>query len=96
MTLSLVDMYWVVLIDMYHSYFHYLIYNFKLGTMAEETKVKSKRPEARLDIKPDMGRNGRGNNQKLNQKLRNTTDKYFGRTTDKLVKRTKAIHGDIL
>ena len=82
-------MYWVVLIDMYHSYFHYLIYNFKLGTMAEETKVKSKRPEAVfVGGKTDRGRTGRGNNQNQNQRFRNTTEKFVGST--------EAIHGYIL
>ena len=59
-----------------------------LGTMRDETKVKSERLEARpVNHKPDTGRTGMGNNRNQNQIFRKTIEKFSGRT--------KAIHRHI-
>ena len=88
-------MYWVVRIDMYHSYCYWLTSNFTLGMMMEEMRVKPERPESRPDVKPDMGRTVRGDNRNRNQRFRKTMEYFFGKTTEKFFGRTEAICGHI-
>ena len=64
--------------------------------MAEEIKVKLERPETRPNVKPDTGRNGRGDNKNRNQRFRKTTEKFVRYTTENVFGRTKAIRGLIL
>ena len=63
--------------------------------MAEETKVKSERPESSPNVNPYTRRPGRVDNRNRNQRFMNTTEKFVRKITDKLVRRTKAIRGHI-
>ena len=80
LTLSLLDVYWVVRIEMLHLYCHQLSFNVSFGIKMQETKVKSEHPKSRPDVNPDTGNTGKSNNQNRNQQLKKTTNKFFRRT----------------